>query len=277
MSITFSDSDLEQMIVVTKNIFGFDFSGYAPESLKRRFIRLIGKLNFTGAYEFQYAITNGGISREALLNEITVNVTDMFRDPAVFYQMVREIFPYLKSFPELKIWHAGCSSGQEMYALAILLKEHGLLKRTLQYGTDINTEVLKTAEDGIYDLADIRQYSSNYMESGGQFSLSDYYTVKYQLAKLNADLKQNMVFSSHDLVKSASFNEFQLIMCRNVLIYFSRDLQNQVLSLLIDSLAPYGYLVLGDKETISFYEHKNQLEVIDARNRIFRKKAIVNG
>lgn len=277
MTMKISDKDLQQMISVAQNAFGFDFSGYAPESLKRRLMRLMGKLNFTSVYELQYAVTNGGISREVLLNEVTVNVTDMFRDPGVFYQIVHEIFPYLKSFPQLKIWHAGCSSGQEMYALAILLEEHGLLKRATQYGTDINTAVLKTAESGIYDLADLRKYSANYIESGGQFSLSNYYTLKYQLAKMNTGLKQNMVFSCHDLVSNPTFNEFQLIMCRNVLIYFSREMQNKVLGLLIESLAPFGYLVLGDKETISFSEHKNHLEIIDARNRIFRKKAIVHG
>ncbi len=276
MKISLSDSDLDNIITVVNNIFGFDFSGYAPESLKRRLIRLIKQMKFTNVYELQYALTNGVISQEKLLNEITVNVTDMFRDPMLFHQISHKIFPYLKSFPEFKVWHAGCSSGQEMYSLAILLKEHGLLGKTLQYGTDINTEVLKTAENGIYNLSDISRYSSNYLASGGQFSLSDYYTAKYQLAKMNSELKKNMVFSSHNLIKNPSFNEFQLVMCRNVLIYFSRDVQNKVLSLLIDSLTPFGYLILGDKETINFYEHKHQLEIIDKTHRIYRKKAIIN-
>ncbi|NRB61040.1 MAG: protein-glutamate O-methyltransferase CheR [Winogradskyella sp.] len=277
MTITsLSDTDLEQMISISKHIFDFDFSGYAPESLKRRMLRLIEKWGFSSIYEFQYAITNGELSRETLLNEITVNVTDMFRDPKVFYKITKVVFPYLESFPEFKVWHAGCSSGQEMYSLAILLKEHGLLKKTLQYGTDINTEVLKTAESGIYSISEMRKYSANYLSSGGQFSLSDYYTAKYQLAKMNSELKKKMVFSSHNLVKNPSFNEFQLIMCRNVLIYFDRDLQNKVLSLLIDSLAPYGYLVLGDKETISFYKNKEQLELVDKQYKIYRKKAIIS-
>lgn len=272
-----TDEDLKQIVAVTQNIFDFDFSGYAPESLKRRFVRLMERLNFNTVYEYQYAVTNGSISRETLLNEITVNFTDMFRDPSVFFQIIKTIFPYLKSFPEFKVWHPGCSSGQEMYSLAILLKEHGLLKRSLQYGTDINSEVLKTAEKGIYNLVDIRKYSTNYLESGGKNSLSDYYTVKYQLTKMNSELKKNMVFSMHNLLKNASFNEFQLIICRNVLIYFNRELQNKVLSLLIESLATYGYLVLGDKETISFYENRNQLEVIDKQCRIYRKIPVKNG
>ncbi len=272
-----SDKDLRHMISVTQNAFDFDFSGYAPESLKRRFIRLMERLDYNTVYEYQYAVTNGNISRETLLNEITVNVTDMFRDPEVFFQIVKVIFPYLKSFPQFKIWHPGCSSGQEMYSLAILLKEHGLLRKSLQYGTDINSEVLKTAEEGIYNLVDIKKYSANYLESGGKHSLSDYYTVKYQLTKMDSELKKKMVFSMHNLVKNPSFNEFQLIICRNVLIYFNREQQNKVLSLLIESLATYGYLVLGDKETISFYEDNRQLEVVDKQCRIYRKIPIKDG
>ena len=156
--------------------------------------------------------------------------------------------------------------------LAILLKEHNLLQRTTQYGTDINTEVLAAAKAGIYAVGDIKNYSANYISSGGQFSLSDYYTVRYQLAKMDSQLQKKMVFSRHDLVKNTSFNEFQLILCRNVLIYFNRTLQNKVLELLIDSLAPLGYLVLGDKETISFCKNKHKLEVVHKELRIFRKK-----
>jgi chemotaxis protein methyltransferase CheR len=274
METSLSDKDLEQLVLTINNIFDFDFSGYAPESLKRRFSRLINAYNYSSVYDFQFAITNGLISRDTVLNEITVNVTDMFRDPEVFHQIVMKLFPYFKSFPRLKVWHAGCSTGQEMYSLAILLKEHDLLHRTIQYGTDINTDVLKIAKEGIYELVDMRKYSSNYLKSGGQFSLSDYYTIKYNLVKINSCLKKNMVFSCHDLVKSTSFNEFQLIVCRNVLIYFNRELQNQVLKLLIESLVPYGYLVLGDKETISFYDGKKQLEVVDKNNRIFRKRPL---
>lgn len=267
-----SDDDVQNMIAFAKEAFAFDFSGYAFQSIKRRFGRLMDRMKLDGFYDFKYEVVNGGLSRAKLLNEITVNVTEMFRDPVVFKSIVQTIFPYLKTFPQSKIWHAGCSSGQEMYSLAILLKEHDFLSKTIQYGTDINEDVLKTAKEGIYSINDLRKYSSNYLEAGGEQSLSDYYSIGYGLTKLDGSLKNNMVFSTHDLVQGTSFNEFQLIICRNVLIYFDQALQSRVLKLFVESLAPFGFLVLGDKESISYSGVEDQLEVIDSYHRIFRKR-----
>lgn len=260
------------MIAFCKEAFAFDFSGYAFQSIKRRFGRLMDRMNLASFYDFKYEIVNGGLSRAKLLNEITVNVTEMFRDPLVFKSIGDIVFPHLHTFPQSKIWHAGCSSGQEMYSLAILLKEQQLLSKTIQYGTDINEEVLNTARDGIYSLSDLKKYSANYLRAGGQNSLSDHYSIRYGLTKLDSSLKSNMVLSTHDLVQGTSFNEFQLIICRNVLIYFEKELQNRVLKLFVESLAPFGYIVLGDKESISYSGVEDQLEAVDASNRIFRKR-----
>lgn len=271
-----SDNALQEIVNFTHEAYDFDFSGYAPESLKRRFVRLMDKEKIQSTFEYKYAVTNGQLSRDKVLNEITVNVTDLFRDPALFHALTKHIFPYLRSFPQFKVWHAGCSSGQEMYSLAIALKEHQLLERSIQYGTDINSEVLNKAKKGLYDLSELPQYAENYQKAGGQQNLSDYYESDGDNLKMNTDLRSHMVFSSHDLVKNTSFNEFQLILCRNVLIYFDQSLQNHVLKLFVESLAPYGYLVLGDKETIAFSEVQKQLEVVDSRQRIYRKKGVVN-
>jgi len=269
------NDDLLELVDIIHKTCGVDFSGYAPESLKRRFTRLMARRKCKTSYDLKYELINGTIGRTEAINEITVNVTDLFRDPPMFHALVQHVFPYLESFPKFRVWHAGCSSGQETYALAILFKEHGLLEKSLQYGTDINTEVLEEAREGVYPISDLRQYSINYQQAGGNFSLSDYYTAKYGMVKMNASLKRNMLFSSHDLAKNASFNEFQLIVCRNVLIYFDKVLKEKVLQLLVDSMAPFAYLVLGDKESISFSSVMERLEVINARERIYRKKGIV--
>jgi len=267
-----SDSDVRDMIAFTKEAFDFDFSGYTLQSLKRRFGRLMDKMKLDSFYDFKYQVVNGDISRSRLLSEITVNVTEMFRDPLCFKTVGEVIFPYLHTFPQCKVWHAGCSTGEEMYSLAILLKESGLLDKTIQYGTDINEEVLKAAGDGIYPIASLKAYSANYHQAGGLNSLSDYYSIGYGHAKLNPSLKKNMVHSTHDLVQGTSFNEFQLIVCRNVLIYFDQELQNRVLELFVESLAPFGYLVLGDKESIAFSRVKEQFETVNNYHRIFRKR-----
>lgn len=269
------DHELKELVDFADKAFEIDFSGYAPESLKRRFKRFLSKKQYESAYELKYALVNGHVDRTELVNEITVNVTELFRDPPIFRAVLRHVFPYLQSFPKFRVWHAGCSSGQEVYSLAILLKEHGLLEKSLQYGTDINTQVLQEAREGMYPIADLKQYSLNYRDAGGAFSLSDYYTANYGMVKMQESLGKNMVFSSHDLVKNASFNEFQLIVCRNVLIYFDKELKEKVLRLLVNSLAPFAFLVLGDKEGISSPEILDHLEIVSPRERIYRKKGII--
>lgn len=267
-----NDHELNEVIDLVNSIHGMDFSNYGIESLRRRFNRLMMHFNCKNEYELKFAITNGQISLTELLAEITVNVTSMFRD-VKFYNAAKEhLMPYIETFPSFKIWHAGCSTGEEMFSFAILLNDQNLLKRCTQYGTDLNQDVIKQAKSGIYDLKEFSNYANNYMQCGGTKAFSDYYTAKYNQAKMASVLSKNMVFSQHNLVKDSSFNEFQCVICRNVLIYFNKTLKNKVLQLFLDSLSPRGYLMLGNGESIKGTVVENQLEVIDVNQRIYRKK-----
>lgn len=205
------------------------------------------------------------------LMELTVNVTEMFRDPSFFKALRGKVMPYLKTYPNIRIWDAGCSTGEETYSLAILLKEENYLHKARIYATDINSRVLASAKEGIFALDVMKDYSRNYLSSGGKGSLSDYYHAKYNSAIFNEDLSKNFVFSVHNLAMDGSFNEFNLIVCRNVLIYFQKELQEKVLELFLQSLPVYGYLALGSKESIRFSRIEKYFEVVDAKERIFRR------
>ncbi|MFN0204010.1 MAG: CheR family methyltransferase [Bacteroidia bacterium] len=265
------ENSLETIIALIEKMYGFDFSGYSRTSLQRRFLRLMHLTQCKTVEEFIELIHYQSIDKNTLINEITVNVTEMFRDPEVFQAMISHIFPYFASLSRFKIWSAGCSSGEEAYSLAILLEEARLRQNSLIYGTDIHSELLEKAKAGIYELAPLKLYSSNYQQAGGKYSLSNYYTAKYNSFKINAELQKNVVFAPHNLVSDYSFNEFQLILCRNVLIYFDKTLKNRALQLFIDSLAQGGYLVLGNKESLLFSPIMKKMEVIDAKARIYRK------
>jgi chemotaxis protein methyltransferase CheR len=196
----------------------------------------------------------------------------MFRDP-LFYKMVREeVIPELASYPVIRIWHAGCSTGEEVYSMAILLKEAGLLERSIIYATDINRQVLDQAKSGIFDLSHMQEYSTNYNNSGGLRDFSSYYTARYGKAIFNEELNARMVFSPHNLAQDQSFNEFNLIVCRNVLIYFNQSLQNKVIDLFLNSLSSFGILTLGSKEDIQFKTSANQFEIINRKQKAWRKK-----
>ncbi|WP_136465490.1 CheR family methyltransferase [Flagellimonas onchidii] len=267
-----TETELADFIQITNNLYGLDFSGYAQESLRRRVLRLM-KLNTCDSFtSFKYVLANHGVSDDYLLNEITVNTTEMFRDFEVFKFLKEEVFSILETYPRINIWHAGCSTGEEPLSLAILLKEQGLLKRSVQYCTDINSEALSKAKKGIYELKEIKEYSKNYLRSGGEFSLSDYYVAHYGKIKMNKELGQNMLFSKHNLVNGTSFNQMQVIMCRNVFIYLTSEQQNRVLRLFVDSLAPRGFLILGAKESAVFSPILNELEIINGKLKIYRKK-----
>src|SRR5690606_2011309 len=207
---------------------------------------------------------------QRFIEEITVNVTEMFRDPT-FYKALREkVFPQLGTYPFIRIWLAGCSTGEEAYSIAILLKEANLYHKSLIYATDLNPGVLETAQKGIYAINQMRQYSENYILSGGREDFSSYYRANYEMVKFNADLREKMIFSTHNLVSDSSFNAFQLVVCRNVLIYFEKELQNKVLRLFDDSLDPLGFLALGAKETLRFSNLEKQYKQLDSE-KIWRK------
>ncbi len=266
-----SEPEVEEFITLFDNLYHHNFNGYSRASLRRRILRLMRILECTSYAQLKFRLVNDDVDAVNILNEITVNTTEMFRDPEVFRFVYDQVFPRLDTYPQIKIWHAACSSGEEVYSVATLLNEANMLKKSIQYATDINSEVLQTAQDGIYNLKDMKLYTDNYVKSGGVNPFSDYYTANYHKAKLKSSLKKNVVFSRFDLINGNSFNEFQLIFCRNVLIYFNEEQQNAVIKLLIDSLSPYGYLVLGNKESIKDKALMKQLETVHSGYRIYKK------
>jgi len=268
------ESEIKILLDSIYEKYGYDFSNYSKASIRRRLIRIMNLFEFDKLKELQDWVLVGNENFEIFLNEVTVNVTEMFRDPTFFKSLKERVFPYLKTFPYTKIWHAGCSTGEEMYSLAILLEEAELLSKAQVYGTDINTNVIREAREGIYPLKEMADYSRNYVKAGGQKSLSNYYLAKFDSAIFSSQIKQNLLFSYHNLVTDSSFNEFNLIVCRNVLIYFDRELQAKVFQLFLNSLPPLGYLALGSKETILFNEQRDQFEVIDEAEKIYRKKIL---
>jgi chemotaxis protein methyltransferase CheR len=264
-----SSTDMDQLIQLVKHVHGFDFSQYSRASLKRRVARIL-QLQNLNLFELRSLLTNDAEYFEHFLTEITVNVTEMFRDPS-FYQSIRaEVIPYLGSYQHIKIWNAGCSSGEELYSFAILFMEEALYNRAFFYGTDINSLVIDKAREGRYNLKDMKLYSENYKASGGSSSLSDYYIANHEAAVINQNLKQNTLLSIHNLVSDSVFNEFQVISCRNVLIYFNEALQEKVLNLFFNSLTNFGFLCLGSKERLRG-EVAKQFKVIDKRNNIYQK------
>ncbi|GEP51262.1 chemotaxis protein R [Flavobacterium noncentrifugens] len=247
-----SDQELEVLINDVYEYYGFDFSSYSMASFKRRVDRLFQLDGFKSFPVFLSKIRTDPEYFKRMVEEITVNVTEMFRDP-LFYKVLRtEILPVLATKPFIRIWHAGCSTGEEVFSMAIMLKEANLLHKSLLYATDISPAVLELAKKGVFPLRMIKQYSENYIASGGKEDFSRYYIANYGSAKFGEDLIERMVFSQHNLVSDRSFNEFDIILCRNVMIYFDKDLQERALELFDGSLSKLGYLALGTKETIKF-------------------------
>jgi chemotaxis protein methyltransferase CheR len=272
MTDDISNADFLDIINILKLQYGYDFTGYAPASLKRRFVRFIGYARLQGVFELKHQLVNDQAFFNRLVQYITVNVTEMFRDPQ-FYRTLREqVLPKLAAYPNIKIWHAGCSTGEEVFSMAILLEEAGLLNRTKIYATDLNPVNLERASSGIIPLESMRDYTQNYIQSGGLADFSNYYLARYDNVLINKDLRKHIVFFQHNLVTDKVFNEFHLICCRNVLIYFNRSLQDAVLKLFYDSLAPRAYLAMGIKETMKFAEIHAQFETVHMQHKIYRRK-----
>lgn len=268
---TISYPELTELISLIKNVHGFDFSDYSAASLKRRVTRIMQLQKLT-LFDLRTLLTNDPDYFESFLIEVTVNVTEMFRDPQFYKSVSENIIPYLRSYQRIKVWNAGCSTGEELYSFAILFSEENLYERCFFYGTDINVDVLEYAKTGIYDLQKMRQYSENYQKTGIMHTLSNYYTAKYDAVSINHSLKKNVLFSVHNLASDGVFNEFQVISCRNVLIYFNTDLQKKVIELFYNSLANFGFLCLGSKETLRSTE-LSRFKVIDKKNNIYQKIA----
>ena len=251
--------------------YGFDFRSYAFASIRRRLWKRVEAEQLTNISELQARVLHDQDAMERLLLDLSVNVTSMFRDPQ-FYVMFRgTVVPLLRTYPFIRIWHAGCSTGEEVYSMAILLEEAGLYDRARIYATDINEVVLQQARRGIFPLDRMQEYTENYIRAGGTRSFSEYYTAKYDGALFDQRLVRNAVFAQHNLVTDRSFSEFHVIFCRNVLIYFDKDLQNRVHTLFYDSLVRLGVLCLGSKESLKFSRYESCYERLDATEKVYRK------
>jgi chemotaxis protein methyltransferase CheR len=270
------NSDLERLEIelLLEGIFrhyGFDFRSYAYASIRRRLWKRIEAESLRTISELQARVLHDPEMMERLLLDLSVNVTAMFRDPG-FYRAFRQIaIPLLRTWPFMRIWHAGCSTGEEVYSMAILLSEEGLYERSRIYATDINDVVLQQAKAGIFPLNRMQEYTENYIKAGGKRSFSEYYTAKYDGALFSPSLTRNVVFSQHNLVTDRSFSEFNVIFCRNVLIYFDRELQDRVHALFYESLSMFGVLALGSKETLRFSKYEPCYEKLHAREKMYRK------
>jgi chemotaxis protein methyltransferase CheR len=270
---TVDDIELDLLLEAIYRQFHHDFRDYSRASLKRRLFAAKQKHGFSTTSELQgYVLHQPGAFAE-LLNFLTVQVSDMFRDPTTFRALREKVVPHLRTYPSLKVWVAGCSTGEELYSLAIIFREEELENRTIFYATDINPKALAQAEAGTYSIDRIAQFSDNYQRAGGRGSLADYYSAAYGDAIFDKSLRGRTVFSDHSLATDSSFAEAHLVSCRNVLIYFENPLLDRAIGLFRDSLVCKGFLALGAKEGIQRSSHSNSFEIIDSGNRIYRKKA----
>ncbi|MFN6946370.1 MAG: CheR family methyltransferase [Cytophagaceae bacterium] len=265
------ESLLDELLDSIKETYGYDFSNYSKASVTRRVARFLELKKTSDLKTLREKIIADEMFFESFVEELTVNVTEMFRDPSFYKSFRNKVLPQLATYPHLKIWDAGCSTGEEVYSLAIVLQEEGLYQKSKIYATDINQKVLAQAKDGIYHISLLKDYTANYIRSGGENSFSDYYTVKYNHALFDSELKKNLIFSVHNLANDSSFNEFNLVVCRNVLIYFNKELQERVIELFLNSLCMFGYLVLGNKETLTLSKFQDRFEVIDKNEKIYRR------
>ena len=269
-------SELEEVEIslLTEGIYrhyGFDFRDYSLPSLRRRIWKRVwaeGLRTISGLAE---KVLHDSQAMERLLLDLSINTTAMFRDPEFYLAFRRKVVPALRTYPFVRIWHAGCSTGEEVYSMAILLQEEGIFERCRIYATDINEAVLQKAKEGIFPLSTMQENTSNYIAGGGTGTFSDYYTARYDYAIFRPGLRENVVFAQHNLVTDASFNHFNVIFCRNVLIYFNNALQDRVQQLFLQSLESFGILGLGKKETIRYTAVADRFEEVDAEQRLYRR------
>jgi chemotaxis protein methyltransferase CheR len=253
--------------------YGFDFRAYAYASLRRRLWKRMSAEGLTSISALQDRVLHDRAAMERLLLDLSVNVSTMFRDPGMYRSFREHAIPLLRTYPFVRIWHAGCSTGEEVYSMAILLEEEGLGDRARIYATDSNEVVLERARAGIFPMGKVREYTHNYQRAGGERSFSEYYTAIYDGARFDPALVRNVVFAQHNLVTDRSFAEFNVILCRNVMIYFDRTLQERVHGLFYESLARFGILVLGSKESLRMSPFEDLYEAVDGKHKIFRRLA----
>lgn len=266
-----NDEALQEIISLILTQHGYDFSNYAKASFTRRVERVMELAELKSVYDLKFQLTNNKQFFPFFLQNITVNVTEMFRDPLFYKDLSEKVIPVLATYPYIKIWHAGCSTGEEVYSLSILLKEAGLLDRCKIYATDLNPLNLEKAKTGILSTKQMRDYTQNYLQAGGKSEFSSYYTARYDSVIIAKELRKNVVFSQHNLVTDGVFNEFQLICCRNVMIYFNRHLQNRTYDLLYNSLSHLGFLTIGAKESLLFSPIKQKFDAVSTVSKIYRR------
>ncbi len=267
-------AEIEQQLLIEAIYlrYHYDFRGYAQSSLKRRLQAALTRFDCETLSQLQHRLLHERAVFPALLDYLTVQVSDVFRDPEYFRALREKVVPLLRTYPSLKIWVAGCSTGEEVYSLAILLREEGLLERSLIYATDINSTALQRAEAGVYDIERVPGFTENHARSGGRSSLSDHYSAAYGRVVFDKSLRRHIVFSDHSLATDSVFAEVHLISCRNVLIYFDRTLQDRALGLFREALCRRGFLGLGAKESLRFSSHATAFEDFVAPERIFQKR-----
>lgn len=265
--------ELELLLEAVYRHYGYDFRSYARTSIRRRITKLIREEGLSTVSGLQERVLHDPFAWDRCLQGISVNVSAMFRDPHFFLAFRRRAIPLLRTYPFIRIWQAGCSLGEEAYSLAILLEEEGLYDRSLIYATDINDATLKQAREAIFPADLMQKYTQNYLASGGQRSFSEYYTARYEYALMRPSLKRNIVFSQHNLVSDGVFNEFNVILCRNVMIYFNRDLQERTHALIYGSLSNFGILGLGSKESLRLLPQEPFYEPLEAGEKLYRRIA----
>ena len=265
------DIELDLLLQAVYLKYGYDFRNYSRAHLKRRINQRLRLSDLETISELQNRVLWDKDFYRIFLQDLSINVTEMFRDPEFYATFRKKVIPDLKTYAHIKVWHAGCSTGEEVYSLAIILKEENLLSRTQIYATDFNKNVLEIARQGIYSKKDVELYERNYIESGGNGELSNYYTSKYGSVLFDKSLARNIVFADHNLVVDSVFAEVNLVFCRNVLIYFDKTLQSKVLGLFTNSLAKRGYLCLGTKESLKFTSYENNYSVVDKKMKIYKK------
>ncbi|HEX5749627.1 MAG TPA: protein-glutamate O-methyltransferase CheR [Archangium sp.] len=267
------DIELDLLLEGIMRRYGLDFRGYARMSLRRRVWNMVHAQKLGTLSALQARVLHDPSAMEELLQHLSVNTTTMFRDPSFFSAFREKVVPHLFSAPFVRIWHAGCSTGEEVYSLAILLTEAGLYERSRIYATDMNAAVVERAKSGIFPMEHMREYTANYLRAGGTSAFSDYYTANYDHAIFKASLRKNIVFAQHNLVSDGTFNEFNVILCRNVLIYFGTELQSRVYRLLNQSLRRFGVLALGRGETLRHTVIENEYDEVDVQERLYRRRA----
>jgi chemotaxis protein methyltransferase CheR len=269
--IPISDDEIEIILHDMFDIYGYDFTNYSRASIKRRINGLLAHERFSSFAEFRSKLRNDLSFFSRFVEQVTVNVTEMFRDVSFYKALRHDVLPLLATWPTIRIWHAGCATGEEVYSMAILLHEANLLERSLLYATDINPAVMNKVREGIFPMSQMKQYAENYILSGGKNDFSSYYVAQYDGVKFHEFLGKKMVLATHNLVSDGSFNEFQLILCRNVMIYFDKSLQDRVLKLFYESLELLGYLALGSKETLRSAVLTKKFKQLNTKEKIWRK------